>query len=87
MDLNFYEKDLSDFDFKLSISKWNPGSVQFFLENYKDNVLLADSGGNFILMEFKKLIFIQILNLRIRLDLLEIYTFIKIKYSFLIAIF
>ncbi len=47
MDLNFYEKDLSDFNFELSISKWNPGSVQFFLENYKDNVLLADSGGNF----------------------------------------
>ena len=30
IDLNFYEKDLDEFDFALSISKWNPGSVQFF---------------------------------------------------------
>lgn len=55
IDLNFYEKDLSDLDLALSISKWNPGSVQFFLENYEDKVILADSGGNFFYIERESL--------------------------------
>ena len=55
IDLSFYEKGLDEFDFALSISKWNPGSVQFFLENYEDNVLLADSGGNFFYIKRESL--------------------------------
>ena len=50
IDLNFYEKDLDEFDFALSISN-GIRSVQFFLENYEDNVLLADSGGNFFILK------------------------------------
>ena len=30
IDLNFYEKDLSDLDLALSISKWNQDQYNFF---------------------------------------------------------
>ena len=44
LDLNFYEKDLIELDLKSSISKWNPGSVEFFLENYEEIIILSDTG-------------------------------------------
>ena len=55
IDLNFYEKNLNDMDLSESISSWNPGSVQFFLENYKDKIILADSGGNFYFIKNQSL--------------------------------
>ncbi len=64
IDLNFYEKNLKDLDLSESTSTWNPGSVQFFLENYKDRVILADSGGNFFFIENKSLNKSQNLNFK-----------------------
>ncbi len=55
IDLNFYEKNLNDMDLSESISSWNPGSVQFFLENYKDKIILVDSVGNFYFIENQSL--------------------------------
>ncbi len=45
--IDFFEKSLEELDLTESISKWNPGSVQFYLDNYNDKVILADSFGNF----------------------------------------
>ncbi len=70
VDLEFYEKNLKDLDLAESISTWNPGSVQFFLENFRDRIVLADSGGNFYFIENKSLNKKQNLN------------FIKIKNNF-----
>ena len=42
LSLDFYEKSLQELDLTESLSKWNPGSVQFYLENYKDKVILVD---------------------------------------------
>ena len=88
IDLNFY--DLDEFDFALSISKCPDGTI--FFENYEDNVLLADSGGNFFyikrdsLDQNKKIDFIKI-DTNFKFDnergQLEIYMFIKIKFMFL----
>ena len=45
--LDFSEKSLEELNLTESLSKWNPGSVQFYLENYKDKVILVDSFGKF----------------------------------------
>ena len=47
--IDFFEKSLEELDLTESISKWNPGSVQFYLDNYDDKVILADSFGKFYL--------------------------------------
>ena len=49
--IDFFEKSLEELDLTESISKWNPGSVQFYLDNYNDKVILADSFGNFYFID------------------------------------
>ena len=53
VNIDFLERSLEDLDLTESISKWNPGSVQFYLENYKDSMILADSSGNFYFIDNK----------------------------------
>ena len=47
LSIDFFELSLQELNLTESISKWNPGSVQFYMENYNDGVILADSFGNF----------------------------------------
>ena len=40
--IDFQETKLNDIKLDESNSKWNPNSIQFYLESYKDDIILAD---------------------------------------------
>ena len=51
VDIELKEFILEELDLNVSYSKWGPNSVAFFLEQYNNDIILADTSGNFFFID------------------------------------
>ena len=46
MNIDFNQFSLKNVEMAASISKWNPSSIQFFLEQFDEHIIISDSKAN-----------------------------------------
>jgi len=70
VDIELKEFILEELDLNVSYSKWGPNSVAFFLEQYNNDIILADTSGNFFFID------------KIFLDDFSDFQFVKVNTNF-----